>query len=234
MKIFDILIEGNIEHIRGEIPPSMFGKDKVGKGASANVYRADSPNRVIKVLNIENEADGTYRYIDMIMDHQYNRYFPRVYNAKLYSFDFPNDRESRLFIEMEKLVPFRKMQSEHLLPLLIKEFGIDPKDAMDHFSDEEVADLENNPARNAGGEMMARQLKYMFGDAEGRRYLMANIKNQDLKEAIALTAQILDNNKHDNDGKADEGDLHADNIMIRLTNNMPQLVIADPIMTYWT
>jgi len=61
---------------------------------------------------------------------------------------------------------------------------------------------------------------------------MSQINNKDLEQAIALTGNILDNDEHESDSLQDSGDLHSENIMIRLTGNIPQLVIADPILTW--
>jgi len=146
MKVFELLCEGNIEHVENETPPDMAGKDLLGKGYAARVFRSEKPNRVIKLLDIKNTADGTYRYIDMVMDNQNNKYFPKIYDAKLYKYPFPYS--SKLVIEMEKLVPFQNMKSEHLFPMLIKQFGIDMDMAMSHSTPDDRDEYASDPNKN--------------------------------------------------------------------------------------
>ena len=61
---------------------------------------------------------------------------------------------------------------------------------------------------------------------------MQKSTNPQIKQAIQLTDAIINRLKNDPERPA-AGDLHVDNIMIRLTPHGPQLVIVDPVIGFW-
>ena len=267
MKVYELLNESNIKHVTVKNMPDIKERNpKIGSGFEAEVYAAKDGATIIKELWIKEsiETNASYQYINMVMSHQDNPYFPRIYNAKLYTSKREDDTHSKLIIQMEKLVEFDTSKTEHLLPQLIAQLGIAPDDVdgadtarrMKRMEDgsqwlEKIVDREfllsigadpdrKHPQqseklnrtellRDIGGTLFS-----MFRTANGRNKLMQHSTNPELKEAIKLTGDIILKGERDNaagSGRITRGDLHASNIMVRLTGHGPQLVITDPVIS---
>lgn len=264
MKLKEILREDNIKHVQTKYLPNIEdGSEKIGTGAEANVYAGKDGASVIKELWVRGDVEynATYQYIDMVMSHQNNPYFPRIYNAKLYTTKRDDNSYSKLIIQMEKLAEFNTSKTEHLLPQLISQMGITEEDILNMDSMQRMKDMKSGShhqekpskypnatpdeqkmaadrADEMGRKNMLRDiggvLFSMFGDSRGRKELIEKSTNPELKEAIKLSGDIITKGREDNEagsGHTTRGDLHEGNIMIRLTGHGPQLVITDPVIS---
>jgi len=233
MKVFEILLEmpessGNIKHVtlRDEKPVDFKQtKDVLGKGAEATVLRGND-NNAIKIIDIPDTDDPTYQYIDMVMDNQDNPHFPRIHGAKLYEnsedtkSDWGHMTPLKLVINMEKLIPFNNDKVIHNLPILLQQLGISDRElGIQRDANGDIAQQDENSI-----DIIGNYLQGIFATPKGRAYLISKTQNKQLKEALQLTSNVLDNTKS-------RGDLYEYNVMLRLTGSGPQLVIVDPVVS---
>lgn len=265
MKLSELLTEktvqhsGNIKHAIVKYLPNLERADRIGGGLEADVYKAKDANSVIKDLWIDGgeDSNATYHYIDMIMSHQNNIFFPKIYNATLYMRSEDAERK-KLIIQMERLHSFDSAKTEHLLPQLIQQMGIS-KESIDDMLDNELSgiynkssslayndgdaendELQRDSASSTAGVQRSSRLRAIgrviynkFDGAEDRAEFIKIIKNPQLKEAIILTDQVISKTNKLGAGRtATNGDLHSSNMMIRLTGTGPQLVITDPVISF--
>lgn len=210
MRIHEILVERKmIGHIPmvdspGQAVPGKKAKP-IGIGAQASAYELpNQPGSIIKYVQVENLKDAHLKFTNLILAHQDNPFFPRIYNAKLIrNLDSSGDEEYneyQLIVQMEKL---KHLNTEELDgKLFLGQLGF-PKDERFGY-DLEI--LMNN-----------------FNGPKSRKKLAARTKNPKFKEALELLEPYF---------KYYGSDLHDDNVMARLTSIGPQLVIVDPISNF--
>jgi len=252
MKVYELLMESNIKHVRVKTLPNLRGRDEkpnklMGTGTSAQVFAGGDANTVVKEIgNYEKpDNDPHYHYIDMVMSHQDNPFFPKIYSAKVYEVvgvegNMYNNDEATMVVQMEKLTSFDSTKTQHLLPQLLKQFGISINDMDDNeafINAANMSDVERshnaNQAQGAdANDNLGKILSTKFRTAGGRQELMNSTTNPQLRQALSLTHDIIEKLKHDKE-RPTTGDLHHENIMVRLTSHGPQLVIVDPITAWW-
>lgn len=256
MKLCELLNEDNIKNVKVKYLPNIGANtDKIGSGAEAEVYAGRDSGTIIKELWIKEstKTSATYQYIDMVMSHQDNPFFPRIYNAKLYT-RHVGKGHSKLVIHMERLQTFNSAKTEHLLPQLLDQLGISADDvggwpesaerirnmkSGSHYTESIDAEAMRTKRKDDVGrhKMLAdigTALFNKFKTARGREELMKRSTNPQLKEAIKLTGNIILKGEEGNaqgSGRITKGDLHESNIMVRLTQHGPQLVIVDPVIS---
>ena len=252
MKVYELLYEGrkNIKEIVVKRMPNFKEENMVGSGAEAEVFKAGA-NSVIKVIDFYKEDnDPTVHYIDEVMNNQDNPYFPKIYGAKAYMLNKDKGQyfQGKLVIHMEKLTSFNNPKTSHMLPRLLKQFGISEDDFDSSMGDNNAylhtkreTDVERTPSsENPDDEdgrynmldTFGKVLADTFATGKGRQKLMKQATNPELKRAIQITDQIINRLANDPERPA-SGDLHQSNIMIRLTPHGPQLVIVDPVIGFW-
>ena len=252
MKIHELLRESNIQEVVVKRMPKFLDSNKVGEGGDAQVYAAKT-NSVIKVTDYyDSHNDPIYQYVDTVMSNQDNPFFPKIYSAKVYTTPETKDKylKGKLVVTMEKLFPFGGEKTAHFLPQLLKQMGISENDIdssgefgnqayltakktidveRSHASDDRDSDAsDRGNMTHHLGDILAK----LFKTTEGRKKLMQQSKSPELKQALTLTHDIIERLKNDPERQA-AGDLHQENIMYRLTNVGPQLVIVDPIVGWW-
>ena len=224
MKILEILREDNEDAIPYEAPRTdiphrsskTYGIDAMrmktdekrgtlGSGAQATAHdHPNDPTKIVKYVDLwkSNPAHEPYvQWINLVMKHQNNPFFPRVYNAKTIRHEDTN--KVSLVVVMEKLKPIADMWNaneklQHSVNEMMNRLGVDVKDA--------VGD--------------AFEFDHYMSDAARRRELRGKTKNPQLKEALELMEPLF--MKHGTD-------LHNENFMVRLTGVGPQLVFVDPL-----
>jgi len=259
MKVRDIITERNsapngIQHVKvNHLPNLEDSNEQIGSGYEAKVYAGKDGGTVIKEVLLKGspEESGIYNYINMVLQNQDNPFFPRIYNAKLYTHKTMG--RHKLVVQMEKLTDFNSAKTEHLLPQLLDQMGIDIQDVAGRSKyrsnqlssgnygeeptkpDDEQAAFKRNAERKETlgdyGDVMFQR----FRTPEGRAELMRTVKNPKLKQAIQATDKILNKaaDRFDSDGgRKTTADLHDANVMLRLTNHGPQLVITDPMADF--
>ncbi len=181
--------------------------DILGSGMQAKVYQhPNHTDRVVKVVKLFNPRTDAYtNFVRLIVKHQDNPFFPRIFSAKIH--EMPNDADGalpyRLIIVMEKLHP---VDSEKLQDATIESLwrlGINT----DSWSDDELYDAVLN-------------VKMAFNNSDRRKKLAAETNNPQFKEALELLEPYFE---------AFGTDMHIGNIMIRLTGSGPQIVLIDPL-----
>ena len=120
MKLQDFVTEketrmmGNIPVVTVARPPFGYGKKHyIGGGIQANVYAPPSlqrSNKVVKIamMFVEPENDAYTRYVNLVLDHPDNPFFPKIYFAKMYrvaddSDDRADSDDFYLMVELERL-----------------------------------------------------------------------------------------------------------------------------------
>lgn len=220
MKLQDLVIEKEIRRM-GNIPvvvvshPPFAGKRKhvIGGGLQADVYAPPSlqkSNKVVKVARmlVDPEDDGYLKYVNLVLDHPDNPFFPKIYFAKMYQVGADSDY-FYLMVELERL---HEVTEKRLIDV-----------AREQFSrlgfEEDVLEIVNNSVR--GG-----RISELLDDADFRTYLVKNSNNPKFKEAMILLEPLLS-------GKFPGvvNDMHVGNWMLRLTGHGPQLVISDPVVS---
>lgn len=228
MKVLEILNEREKTKI-GHIPVvqlphgSNFRTSKIknylGRGSMAQAFdHPTSPNTIMKIIDISMDVmgggiDGQVINTNMMLDHQDNPFFPKIYKAIIFKH---SDRLGghKLYIEMEKLHEMRANKLKHNHESILHSMGLDPS-------------LINGEADPHGGD----DNKHLFALEEIMQLLthpdnipadfITKIKNPKFVEAINVLREVQQKNKA-------WFDLHMGNFMYRLTSTGPQLVIIDP------
>lgn len=187
--------------------PNLKHIEKIGQGAEASVFSTKSPNSIIKVIPLKNLDSSYLEFIDAIMDHQDNPYFPKIHKAVVHN----TLKGPVLILSMEKLHKLNdpKLQDsiKHLFSSI---FGISPEQ------------WEESLYSFHKGHLSFSDLGHlaMIGGYDSVKDMLTQTKDPKLIEAYQILAPLI----------AKYGDdLHNDNIMVRLTGTGPQLVLVDPL-----
>lgn len=219
MKLQDFVTEketrmmGNIPVVTVKRAPFMSARGNlIGVGLQAQVFEPPSlqkANKVVKIARILTETpedDGYLKYVNLVLDHPDNPFFPKIYFAKLYQV---KNKEASLMVELERL---HEVTGERLIDV-----------AREQFSrlgfKEDVLIMVNNSLQ--GG-----RISELLDDAGFRKDLVTNSNNPKFKEAMTLLEPLLSGSV-----PGVINDMHAGNWMLRLTGHGPHLVISDPIVS---
>jgi hypothetical protein len=200
------------------LPPSTHKVAGVGAQALAYLHKK-YPNKIIKTIQIYGDSDPSYQFLRLILKHQDNPYFPKIYNVKMYPtkeatynargdvFDVldptgefsppPSQLTYTLYVVMEKLTPFRQITKEDLLRFGIEDFPI-PKHMKQYNREAEI------------------KFRLAFKDPDWRQLMQQVVVDPKLKQALRLLEPLFRNF---------EPDMHGSNIMLRGSH----LVFVDPI-----
>lgn len=138
MKLHEIIEEYHSSSSGG--PPVNIKKDinitsrKIGSGAQGVAYKhPKQPNVIIKTAKMKDpQTDAYANFIRMVLKHQDNPFFPRIYSAKIYN--TPNSNDYTMVVTMEKLYPIYR--NPKLDDIVIDNFqlqGIDIKNVIHLF-----------------------------------------------------------------------------------------------------
>jgi len=204
----------------------------MGHGSFGAAYATDSPKRLNQITKIGKAAsmpNGRIIPADKISDDGYlswlamvdgckhegnnNPYFPVIHDLKIMR---GNDGKLHYRVNMERLIPFdtpKILGNEDLMSALCNNmFGkdIQKKEGYDN-TNEEYDDI-----RGAYGDLIKHQLIRGLKNANA-------VKDENLRDALLAIKYLID------DSKEFTEDIHSGNIMWRITGNIPQLVLVDPL-----
>ena len=189
--------------------------DNIGGSTFSNVKKFNSPKRLNqvkktgraanfiggKLTDTNQETDGYLSYIKMVSKNPNNPYFPKVHKLQV-----KKGPDGKIYYDadLEKLLPYNTpkiIDNDDLMNSL--------KEYMFNFSESLNNDLEYYE--------IDRLIKYSLINPQ-------IIKDQNLDYALEKIREIISNSN----GLV-HNDLSSANMMWRITGNMPQLVITDPI-----
>lgn len=204
-------------------PNQQIGKNSrvLGQGLQGFVVvNKTKPNSVVKVFGYNNEQENEYiRFLRYLQQSHSNPYLPRIYRVKLFNKPMILDGT-----EMSKIKDFNG-KTKIACPLCVEKYQ--------HIG---VVELEKlvpitNPKLR---RVMFEKLQSMINQPE--------IKT--INDALIYLIDDLDNNGgRSMDPLLQDAynliqrfttipDLHIENVMVRLTNIGPQLVLVDPISPF--
>lgn len=185
------------------------GIKHLGSGAEAAVIKSSNENGVYKVI-------GTYQQLGQSGHLQYllatkkyansNPYFPRILGANAINRISGTDPDVHGYIvKTERLYNLSTMSTDALTAMLQKIYGTN---FVSHFDD------------------MVQFARYIKSGINGA--LASQVIDPEFKQAAKLIIAVATkiNSQH---AINDLIDLHAANMMVRLTHVGPQLVLSDPI-----
>lgn len=193
-------------------------KNYLGRGSMAQAFEhPTSPNTVMKIIDISLGAhpDAQVVNTNMILEHQDNPFFPKIYKAIIFKHYNPGGAH-KLYIEMERLHEMTADKLQHNQEAVLHSMGLDPSlikgETEDHINDadqhlyalEEIMRLIMHP-ENIPADFITKS------------------KNPKFIEAIEVLRKT---HAESNTGL----DLHHGNYMYRITGTGPQLVIIDPFV----
>jgi len=228
MKLHEILIErvdlsrSTPIDFRGQqwIPVS---GDMAGEGVQARVYKTGL-GMVTKVAVLDEDLgmrDPAVKFLRIILQHQDNPFFPKIYHARVYR-DKEGVLDPVLLVQMEKLMPLNNERIRDAVSGLFDQLGIGIKDLnpkmVQHFKQNYDPSTANYMQRATALKQKIMQAAFN-DDPKAIARLGSRSKNPQFREAMKILAPAF----------ASEGsDLHHGNWMVRLTGAGPQLVIVDP------
>lgn len=212
----------------------------LGAGAFGHVYGYNKdPGTAEKISNPERvkslSDDAYYLYLDMLSHNermQNNPFFPKVYSLKTWK-----DKIGRVMydVKMEKLQPLNVLSSEQIIVMGKRYFTnfenkfnaalkreIQWKAYTRPRSDKPLSDSQKDMNEDALKNAATRAIASCL-DESIKEGVTTHIKDSLLRQAMVLIRGILIR-------KEDKmNDIHANNIMVRLSPSGPQLVITDPV-----
>ena len=196
--------------------------DLAGKGVQARAYKTGM-GMITKVAVLDDELglrDPAVKFLDIILQHQDNPFFPKIYHARVYR-DKEGILDPILLVQMEKLMPITDEKIRDSVAGLFDKLGIGTKDLSPAFT--KHVKQYDKPTQTILSKTSALNKKLMTaamaGDSKAIARHGSRSKNPQFREALKLLAPTM----------AQEGsDLHHGNWMVRLTGVGPQLVIIDP------
>ena len=208
--------------LNSDTRPSERG-NQIGKGRQAKVFEfPNKPGTVIKHVSVKEDfkTDVHANFINLAIKHQDNPFFPKIYNAKIYTNKgkFGAEHapgEKTLVVQMEKLHPMNKSNISDSAQHLLYSIGIDNSKPRGPETEEDP-----NPINNVQRSMdIDAVLRRAFEDSTKRMEIAENTKNPHLAKAIYALEPLFQS--YDND-------ILIQNLMLRLTSTGPQLVFTDP------
>lgn len=189
--------------------------DNIGQGAFSKVKKFNSPKRLNqvkktgraanftggKLTDTNQETDGYLSYIKMVSKNPNNPYFPKVHKLQV-----KKGPDGKIYYDadLEKLLPYNtpKIIDNYDLMNSLKEYMFDFSKSINSMLEEySLADL----------------MSYSLNNPQ-------IIRDQNLDDALEKIREIISNSN----GLLGD-DVSYQNMMWRITGNMPQLVITDPI-----
>lgn len=191
----------------------------VGTGAQAIAYlHKKFPNKVIKTIQISGYNDPAYQFLRLVLNHQDNPYFPKIFSAKVYqsvqdedgrgilfdlmdeagNFSPPPDLSGfTIFVVMERLTQLNQITNQDLEIFGFEDMPI-PAKMKQYKRDSEI------------------KFRMAFKDPKWRRIAYNAANDPNLKRALRLLEPLF---------RHYEPDMHGDNIMLRGN----QWVFMDPV-----
>jgi hypothetical protein len=193
--------------------------DLVGQGVQARVFSA-GPGMVTKIAVLDEEMglnDPTIKFLDLILEHQDNPFFPKIYHARVYR-DKEGIKNPVLIVQMEKLIPITDPKIRDASAGLYDQLGIGTKNLSPAFK-QHIKQFDKPTQTILSKTSALRDKISKAPESKDITKLGSRSKNPQFKEALKVLGPAM--KKHGDD-------LHHGNWMVRLTGAGPQLVIVDP------
>lgn len=180
---------------------------KLGGGLQSRTYNYLPRQTAVKVANITGSDDPTYQFLRVVLKHQDNPYFPKIYSVRKYKLK-PTESSRRainnhkLIITMEKLGKFTSFDIKQLEKTIGVKFG--------RFFGKSMSDEE------ASKHLQTK----LFRDPQWRLKLRRTTKDAYLRQALRLLEPLFNHYR---------SDMHFGNIMLRGIGPNKHLVFIDPI-----
>lgn len=202
----------------------------LGTGVTAIAYEHKKrPNTVIKTIQLIDKTDVTFAFVRLCINNKQNPFLPKIYAAKVYNVKQMDDDEREqlyqlmdpedtppdqgkyvMVVVMEKLYPIHNAANRAVATQLLQQLNIVPTDP---------AEI---PQNLAGVRDPLSITNRKFANPFKRQELKQGSSNVQFKQALRLLEPLF---------KYSEADLHKKNIMLRMTNDGPHLVLVDPVIT---
>lgn len=197
-------------------------------GAEGSAYH-DGPGTVTKIAKIKSLESPYLTFLrDVVLKHQDNLFFPKIYHAKLYKTPQQMDHDYGLILQMEKLASFESDKLKETMPHLFDQLGIrDRHQLVQHIEGENRGGSKRFKGlwQNDPIQALANSIHLALESPTIARILMKETTNPQFSEALKATVPYTHSKKFG-------GDLHGGNLMVRLTGHGPQLVIIDPFSPF--
>ena len=187
-----------------------------GKGIQARVYNTGQ-GMVTKVAVLDEEKginDNAVKFLDLVLQHQDNPFFPKIYHARIYR-DKEGVRNPILVVQMEKLIKVYDPKIADAAESLFRQLKVPTEKHLVKQSHSEDP-LTRIQARTDSFQRKVERLT----PAELSK-MASKSKNPQFKEAVDVLVPQM---------QKLGGDLHFGNWMVRLTGSGPQLVVIDPFV----
>ncbi len=192
----------------------------LGTGAQAIAYlHKKFPGKVIKTIQIHGPNDPSYQFLRIILKHQDNPYFPKIFSVKMYPMKAVNDRFRRsMFDDIDPTGEFSPPPDQSNYVLYVVTERLSPLTAMttadlERFGIEDFPIPQHMQKYNRQAEIKFRMA---FKDADYRQYIQQVVKDPKLKQALRLLEPLF---------RHYDPDMHGGNIMRRGS----QWVFMDPV-----
>lgn len=205
---------------RGEKPTMT----PIGSGVQALVYSASkNPNIVLKMCTITGTNDPVYHYTNIFLDHQDNKFFPKIFKTKMFKLKNLTDQEVDWLESFVEYLPIS--HGEQYILMVVSERLQDYPNAgvemlCNHLGITNTL-LKANVIRH--DTPMYVRFAMAFKDPKLRHEMAQTTTDKDFAEAITALEPLFAN-------KEFEADMHFGNVMRRKNG---QAVIIDPV-TLWT
>lgn len=188
----------------------------LGGGAYATAIRTTNPHIIRKIGKTERhpQDDGYLQFLEAILKHQDNPYFPRIYKIKIFrSKNMENSfKEPFIYwfmVDMERLRPINELNIEQIDSVMERTFG------------RETTPFEKARIKNGRYGEIFGAIERAVWDLTGDN--PDTIIDPTLHEVINILRDITKR-------KYISVDIHDYNIMFRLLPSGAQLVITDPFI----
>lgn len=202
----------NTKRLRPEDHPERF--TEIGEGIGAGIMHSKiyldkkQPNQILKVVPIHDQRDSYYTYVRMIEKHQNNPFFPKIAGIRLYEVE-PYEHTSDS--------GYKSNIKEHLLLYVWMEKLV----PLSKLDSEHARQLLSNVGIFYEGDFKDDlTMRSLFDMKFQRQDIAQNSQIPQFNKALRLLEPLF---------KKFHSDLHAGNMMVRLTGVGPQLVITDPV-----
>ncbi len=196
----------------------------VGAGAQSLAYlHSKFPGKVIKTIQIRGYSDPSYQFLRLVLKHQDNPYFPKIFSVKKYPTSQTSQRQRGIdFREVSPGVEFEPAPSQADYTLYVVMEWLQPLSTMSE-NDLIKFQLQNylptnmyNFAKKSSKDMPGLKFCNAFKDPDVRKYMIAHITDPTLKQSLRLLEPLL---------RQFEPDMHGSNILMRGA----QWVFIDPV-----
>lgn len=193
------------------------GRVHLGTGAQASASeRPSKPGFIQKKVYFhtkDHTKDPYFRFVQIILSHQDNPFFPRISSAKVYE-DPAGNRF--MLIEMEKLFSINNPRLEHMWPHFLEQMGFDQQ-TIEHII------LQYTKYKPWAEEELDEIMRKAFAMPQYRELMRQQTRNPKFREAMEVLEHLFADPQID-------VDTHTENLRARLTGTGPQIVLMDPFI----